>query len=139
MAAIKEYKGAKIPIKYLFCQQCGSKLIRHPQRRSLVCLIDGNEQEITSEMTNASNWTRLNVEAIRDRWNLMSFEKHNYQANKADIHDGAIDMCIADHEICEKCGTQGLHWFSRQMRSADEGSTVFFMCPKCRHVRVLQT
>lgn len=34
---------------------------------------------------------------------------------------------------CEKCGHPEVTFTTAQLRSADEGSTVFFTCPKCNH------
>ncbi|KAM5470220.1 hypothetical protein MauCBS54593_004105 [Microsporum audouinii] len=34
---------------------------------------------------------------------------------------------------CEKCDAKEVTWSEMQLRSADEGSTIFYRCSKCGH------
>ncbi|KAK6222523.1 camk protein kinase [Colletotrichum tabaci] len=36
-------------------------------------------------------------------------------------------------EECPKCGSTEMHYSEIQLRSADEGTTIFYSCPKCNH------
>ena len=36
-------------------------------------------------------------------------------------------------EPCPKCAHPQLFFYTMQLRSVDEGSTVFYECPKCKH------
>jgi DNA-directed RNA polymerase I subunit RPA12 len=36
-------------------------------------------------------------------------------------------------EPCPKCGNPELYFYTMQLRSVDEGSTVFYECPKCEY------
>ena len=36
-------------------------------------------------------------------------------------------------QTCEKCGCEEVRYYTQQLRSADEGTTVFYTCPQCSH------
>jgi DNA-directed RNA polymerase I subunit RPA12 len=53
------------------------------------------------------------------------------------ISDEKDDEKLLKHatieEPCPKCGNPELYFYTMQLRSVDEGSTVFYECPKCSH------
>lgn len=51
-----------------------------------------------------------------------------------------IDVIEEDHNVnpltdaeCPKCKHIRAHWWSVQMRGADEPESIFFRCEKCKH------
>lgn len=46
-----------------------------------------------------------------------------------DEHDRAKGAMV--HEKCPKCGNEEMTFHTAQLRSADEGQTVFYTCVKC--------
>jgi len=42
-------------------------------------------------------------------------------------------MPIDDQVFCSKCGNRGAYWHLRQTRSADEATTRFYRCTKCKN------
>lgn len=49
--------------------------------------------------------------------------------NKENLADGPIA-----ERICKKCGHNEMSYAAMQLRSADEGQTVFYTCVKCKYV-----
>jgi DNA-directed RNA polymerase I subunit RPA12 len=40
---------------------------------------------------------------------------------------------MTTQERCPKCDHPELHYYTMQLRSADEGQTVFYECSQCNH------
>lgn len=40
-------------------------------------------------------------------------------------------VAVQVDETCPACGHRGLEFYTMQLRSADEGQTVFYECTKC--------
>ena len=45
---------------------------------------------------------------------------------------GKAKRATIEHD-CEKCDNNLMYFESRQLRSVDEGQTVFYTCTKCGH------
>lgn len=59
----------------------------------------------------------------------VSFNKRSNQADDEDDSDKE-DGPVVDR-VCKKCGNTKMSYATLQLRSADEGQTVFFTCTKC--------
>jgi DNA-directed RNA polymerase I subunit RPA12 len=45
-----------------------------------------------------------------------------------------LDKNAKIDETCPKCGNPEMFFYTMQLRSVDEGQTVFYECPSCEHV-----
>lgn len=68
------------------------------------------------------------MEDYRRRFNLEPLVK-----NDMDQELGKQRQRATVDEACPKCGNQGMEYYTMQLRSADEGQTVFYECTKCRY------
>ena len=82
---------------------------------------------------------------ILKEWNGKTL-KNVYTINASDylnetpLHDASNKTGLKSEDFlgtlvdrkCSKCGHEGMTYSTRQTRSADEGQTVFFGCPKCK-------
>uniref|UniRef100_A0A3B4ZI43 DNA-directed RNA polymerase subunit n=1 Tax=Stegastes partitus TaxID=144197 RepID=A0A3B4ZI43_9TELE len=59
---------------------------------------------------------------------------YNHQSSVAleDEEDSELKGPVIDRR-CSRCNKEGMIYHTRQMRSADEGQTVFFTCIHCRY------
>ena len=45
-----------------------------------------------------------------------------------------LQYSLQINETCPRCGHNQLYYSTMQLRSADEGQTVFYECPKCHYI-----
>lgn len=62
-----------------------------------------------------------------------------YEKNKVDRKKGRKNKNDDEEEgpvverKCPKCGNERMSYATLQLRSADEGQTIFYTCTKCKH------
>lgn len=96
----------------LFCDQCGM-LINIATRGEIRCPL---------------------CKSVYDASLLDHFEKtvnlDEAQDNETNANEEESIRTIID-EKCPQCTHVGLYFTTAQLRSADEGQTIFYECPKC--------
>jgi DNA-directed RNA polymerase I subunit RPA12 len=50
-----------------------------------------------------------------------------------EVAEGGVQTDVGTKETCGKCGSDDARYYELQLRSADEGSTIFYTCQQCGH------
>lgn len=64
---------------------------------------------------------------------LPEWQRALLRAASGDTSDETSRRRALVDEECPKCHHEQMFFYTMQLRSADEGQTVFYECPKCRH------
>ncbi|XP_078605498.1 DNA-directed RNA polymerase I subunit RPA12-like [Branchiostoma floridae x Branchiostoma japonicum] len=100
-----------------FCPDCGS-ILPLPGREDVVtCKLCGFQVDVTE------------FDGVEVKTHII-FNKRE-SAKKEDRPAEDTSGPLVDRK-CPKCGHEGMTYTTRQTRSADEGQTVFYGCPRCR-------
>ncbi|XP_041665856.1 DNA-directed RNA polymerase I subunit RPA12 isoform X2 [Cheilinus undulatus] len=102
-----------------FCPECGSVLplpgvqdvVRCPRCSFSIPVAEFSGQEIRSTVV---------------------FNSVEQSTLSLDSEDSELKGPVIDRR-CSRCNKEGMIYHTRQMRSADEGQTVFFTCIHCRY------
>ncbi|KAJ1993285.1 DNA-directed RNA polymerase I core subunit rpa12 [Dimargaris cristalligena] len=107
----------------IFCSQCGNLLDDPGSSQSLLC-------EICGETKNCDQYEGIEIltqsgpnafpSALRNKKSLVQNDLSKMREEAATIA-----------QTCEKCGAEEMEYHTRQMRSADEGQTIFYNCRRC--------
>lgn len=114
-----------------FCPQCGALLSLDASRRAADCAACGFAAAFDAlgaeEAVYASDARTL----VR-RYGVEPMLPNGQRALDGREGEEKRQRATVD-ETCPKCGHQGLDYYTMQLRSVDEGQTVFYECPKCKH------
>ncbi|KAL6764882.1 DNA-directed RNA polymerase I subunit [Haematococcus lacustris] len=111
----------------LFCPLSGYLLELDANKGAAVCAVSGYSKPL-SELGGIVMEHTTDMEDYRRRYNLEPIVKDSADEELAKGRKRAtVD------EPCPKCKHPVLEFYTMQLRSADEGQTVFYECTKCGH------
>ncbi|XP_045620692.1 DNA-directed RNA polymerase I subunit RPA12 [Procambarus clarkii] len=110
-----------------FCPSCGAILILPKFGETVECAVCTFSIFIDSLIGRVTSY---NVEFTPRGALTAAVKKKKVKADDSEF--GQMDN---DRE-CSKCGNIGMSYTTMQLRSADEGQTIFYICPKCKHREV---
>ncbi|KZT09025.1 DNA-directed RNA polymerase I kDa polypeptide [Laetiporus sulphureus 93-53] len=108
----------------LFCPDCGTLLDLPRDDDMVVACEQCGHEEPASSYENIETVTRSHPDAFPS----LLRQKGKTQTK---VHD-ANDALLKVTERCPECGHMEVYSKELQLRSADEGSTVFYTCVKCK-------
>lgn len=101
-----------------FCEGCGSIL---PQ-------VTGFSEKIICYCCKQSSELRG---SSKMEYRIVFNQRPDHPETKAEQEDEQDEGPIVER-VCPKCGCDKMSYATLQLRSADEGQTVFFTCVKCK-------
>ncbi|KAG2066743.1 DNA-directed RNA polymerase I kDa polypeptide [Suillus decipiens] len=108
----------------LFCPHCGTLLSPPKDDEKTVICEQCSYEEPASSYENIEITTRSHPEAFPSALR----QKRKTQTK---VHQGKVLPKVS--EKCPACGHLEAYYEEKQMRSADEGSTILYTCASCKH------
>ncbi|XP_020580560.1 DNA-directed RNA polymerase I subunit RPA12-like [Phalaenopsis equestris] len=117
---------------FLFCSMCGTLLsFNSPEfAECRLCGCKRNAQEIEGKEIRYT----ITAEDIRRELKIEPF----VILESARMEEEKVQRAVVN-ETCPQCNNSQLEYYTKQLRSADEGQTVFYECPNCRYKYSLNT
>jgi DNA-directed RNA polymerase I subunit RPA12 len=127
----------------LFCTDCGKLLDRKPPApKTIVCQVC-DVSNTSQVICPAFRFIRLTI--LVDKWPVSTIteskpgafpsslqQKHNSEIQTVDLE--AAGAWPVTSESCPKCDNPEMFFREMQLRGADEGTTIFYRCPKCNYM-----
>lgn len=131
-----------------FCQECESILIIPRDRDYVSCSVCTKEYPVSS-FEGIANVLSSAPEAFAQNdafWKLthdsLEFSMNDQEDDNGEGRRKKLNVANSGATIkekCPKCGNPEMTFHTMQLRSVDEGQTVFYECPKCLYKYSLNT
>lgn len=108
----------------IFCTDCGNLLDSISTQTQISCSVCHREYQ-------ASKFSNLKVTTHTAHDAFPSTLKANKSLVKTSLKSNEIEDGATIKEKCPQCGNDEMQYHTLQLRSADEGATVFYTCVKC--------
>lgn len=104
-----------------FCPRCGAILPILGTAGGVMCIVCKFEIDIQV------------MEEVRVDYNIDFNKRSDYiEEQQLKSAQSKTDGPLVERK-CSKCGNETMSYASLQLRSADEGQTIFYTCTKCQH------
>ncbi|BEJ15062.1 hypothetical protein CspHIS471_0408290 [Cutaneotrichosporon sp. HIS471] len=113
----------------LFCPACGTLLDLPRDDQDEIDCHQCGRKEPASSYENLPTKTFSSANAFPSALKA----KRALVQNNVDESEAAKDRDPIANERCDNCGHIGMSYKEMQLRSADEGSTIFYKCLNCGH------
>mmetsp|Transcript_20482 Transcript_20482/g.40980 ORF Transcript_20482/g.40980 Transcript_20482/m.40980 type:complete len:135 (+) Transcript_20482:221-625(+) len=111
--------------RFPFCPSCGTHVnfSSTGELHCPACGLDANLRDMPSDVTSKSSSSKNTVQPV---W-AKSNEEQQRMRDASGLNRATVD------EPCPKCDAPEVTFYTLQLRSVDEGQTVFYDCPQCNY------
>ncbi|ABO95056.1 predicted protein [Ostreococcus lucimarinus CCE9901] len=113
-----------------FCERCGARLRLTTRAPDVRCDACGRARALEDAFGDGER--ELTAGAREFKFHHGVEARHPNGTRVGATEEVTRERATVD-EKCPKCKHKGLNFYTMQLRSADEGQTVFYECPKCSH------
>ncbi|KAL3690601.1 hypothetical protein R1sor_016910 [Riccia sorocarpa] len=114
----------------LFCSLCGTGL-SFTSASYATCPLCNSHRSV-SDFEGKEIWCTSTAEDLIRRLGIEPLILPDSDVQGANEHGDVQQRAVVNDE-CPKCKNPQLEYYTRQLRSADEGQTVFYECAKCQY------
>ncbi|CAM6082971.1 unnamed protein product [Calypogeia fissa] len=114
----------------LFCNLCGTSL-SFGSSTYATCLLCNAHRSVEA-FEDKEIWITSSAEDLIRRLGIEPLILPESEVVATEEDDQPQQRAVVNDD-CPKCQNPQLEYYTRQLRSADEGQTVFYECPKCQY------